>query len=61
MRTSSRDPDTYEPWMIGVALLLALLSAARLHDGWHWSLEDWLALAVLIGSLAGAARLLSHL
>jgi hypothetical protein len=65
MRTSSpiheRDPEGYGPWMLGVVLLLALLSAARLHAGWHGDFEEWLALVVLIGSLLAGARVLQRI
>jgi hypothetical protein len=43
--------------MIGVVLLLAVLSAARLHGGWHGDFEQWLAVVVLIGSLIVGVRL----
>jgi hypothetical protein len=65
MRTSSpiheRDPEGYGPWMLGVVLLLAALSAARLEAGWHGDFEDWLALAVLVAALVGGARLFRRL
>jgi hypothetical protein len=57
-RIRERGPDGYGPWMLGVVLVLALLSAARLVGGWNGDFEQWLALAVLIGSLFGAVGLL---
>jgi hypothetical protein len=46
----------YGGWVFGVELVLAGLSALRLHDGGRGYLEHWIAFMVLVGSIVGALR-----
>ena len=66
MRTSThlggrRDPEGYGPWLLGVELLLACLSALRLRSGWHGDFDEWIAALVLVGCTLAAVRELRRL
>lgn len=60
MKTSSPGGDRerrppYAGLVLGVELLLAGLSALRLHHGGGY-FEEWIAFVVLVGAFLGAVR-----